>query len=135
MTGTERTLPADDLQPLREVLRTIEVLNKLGGLGHEKHAWLDTAGDTLQAWIAAHGNKPTENETRACLTREEEIRIGQAQGELAVLKKDARAYNIRRIAGQALEVVTFLRAKVTTEPPALKANVGKMAVKEREGKL
>lgn len=48
------------------------------------------------------------HETPAPLTDEEKTKVGRSQGELAVLAKDGRTYNIRRVAGQALEVITLL---------------------------
>lgn len=44
----------------------------------------------------------------------DEVQIGRSQAELAVLKKDGRSYEIRRIAGQALEVITRLWAARST---------------------
>lgn len=49
-------------------------------------------------------------ETSAPLSEADEVQIGRSQAELAVLKKDGRSYEIRRIAGQALEVITRLNA-------------------------
>lgn len=49
-------------------------------------------------------------ETTAPLSEADEVQIGRSQAELAVLKKDGRSYEIRRITGQALEVITRLHA-------------------------
>jgi hypothetical protein len=50
------------------------------------------------------------DETTAPLSEADEVQIGRSQAELAVLKKDGRSYEIRRITGQALEVITRLHA-------------------------
>jgi uncharacterized small protein (DUF1192 family) len=52
------------------------------------------------------------------LTEADEVQIGRSQAELAVLKKDGRSYEVRRIAGQALEVITRLKAARSPEEPS-----------------
>lgn len=54
------------------------------------------------------------DETSASLSPEDEKRIGESERELAVLKKDGRSYTTRRVAGQALEVITLLKAKTAS---------------------
>jgi hypothetical protein len=51
--------------------------------------------------------RPT-HETLPGLSEEAKICIGRSLAELAVLHKDGKTYNIRRVAGQALEVINNL---------------------------
>lgn len=75
----------------------------------------------LEEFIAKHwpGNKlvdvsAVEPPRELSPSEADEVQIGRSQAELAVLKKDGRSYEIRRIAGQALEVITRLWAARST---------------------
>lgn len=69
----------------------------------------------LRIGLAPPPRQPDEPEVS--LTADESREIGRSQGELAVLRKDGRTYEIRRIAGQALEVITLLTTKLRVARP------------------
>lgn len=75
--------------------------------------------EALSREVAALRDSP---ETLPSLSEEAKICIGRSLAELAVLHKDGKTYNIRRVAGQALEVINNLhltfarRAQKALEP-------------------
>jgi hypothetical protein len=49
---------SDELEPLREVLQTLDAARKAGGLGMSA-AWLEAASRRLQSWLSAHEHAQT----------------------------------------------------------------------------